>query len=151
MRFYGLDHATSTKVTGNISADAYKKLCEALKPLSKEELWKVLDHYIFHCMSDSDVEALVSGLKSIQKTGIPLTAEAALSLLELDYPVKALPTSDELEQSKNMLDILFDETYFESYTPPHLRRPTAQILIAFAKDRNLPQLSHWHFYVEDEV
>lgn len=151
MRFYGLEHPTSIKVTGNISADAYKKLCEALKPLSKEELWKVLDHYIFHCMSDADVDSLVAGLRSMQKTGVPLTAQAALSLIELDYPVKALPTSEELEQSKNMLDLLFDETYFESYTPPHLRQPIAQILIAFAKDHSLPQMSHWQFYVEEEV
>lgn len=153
MRFFGLDDSPKTQVTGNISAVAYRKLCEALKPLSKEELWKVLDHYIFHCMSDADVDSLVVGLQDMQKTGVPLTASAALSLLgeeQTRYLVKDVPSLEELEQSKNLLDLLFDQTYFESYTPPYLRAPTAKVLISFVQEKGLPQMDLWATYLAPE-
>lgn len=144
------------KVYANISAVAYRELCEVLKPLSKEELWKVLDHYIFHCMTDEDVGELVSGLIEMKKTGVPLTAEAALSLLPVEkeptralkqaFPVNMVPTTEELEQSKDVLDLLFDETYFESYTPPELREQTAEVLVSFAREHNIPVMPHWAFY-----
>lgn len=153
MRFFGLDDYLKIQVTGNISAVAYRKLCEALKPLSKEELWKVLDHYIFHCMSDADVDSLVVGLQDMQKTGVPLTASAALSLLgdeQTRYLVKDVPSLEELEQSKNLLDLLFDQTYFESYTPPYLRAPTAKVLISFVQEKGLPQMDLWATYLAPE-
>jgi hypothetical protein len=153
MRFFGLDDSPKIQVTGNISAAAYKKLCEALKPLSKEELWKVLDHYIFHCMSDADVDSLVVGLQDMQKSGVPLTASAALSLIEDEehrYLVKDVPTLEELEQSKTFWTFLFDQTYFESYTPPYLRAPTAKVLISFVQEKGLPQMDLWSAYLAPE-
>jgi len=160
MRLIGPDDETA-KVEGNISAVAYKELCAALKPLSKDELWKVLDHYLFHCMTDEDVSVLVQGLSEMKRSGVPLTADAALSLIavplplgrELEkkpYPVEAVPLLEELEQSQSFLDLLFDETFFEAYTPPELRGPIAQALLEFTTSKGLPQMLHWQLYTAGE-
>ena len=112
-----------------------------------------MDHYIFHCMDDQEVDALVSGLESMRATGIPLTAEVALGFLESDenrYIVKSTPTQDELESSRSRLDLLFDETFFESYLPPSLRAKTALELIAFCEKNDLPQMPHWEMYLNSQ-
>lgn len=104
MRLIGPDN-------GAVSATAYKELCAALKPLSKDELWKVEKN---------------------------------------TYPVEAVPSLEELEQSQFFLDLLFDETFFEAYAPPELRGPIAQALLEFTTSKGLPQMLHWQLYTAGE-
>ena len=56
------------KIEAEISARAYKKLCEKLKGYNKQGLWKIMDHYIFHTMQDHHVEELLKILDTFEKT-----------------------------------------------------------------------------------
>ena len=47
-------------VESEISATRYKRLVDKLKGLSKRDLWKVMDHYIFHVMEDRHVDTLLT-------------------------------------------------------------------------------------------
>ena len=73
------------KIEAEISARAYKKLCEKLKGYNKQGLWKIMDHYIFHTMQDHHVEELLKILDTFEKTksfdepSAPAPVEGALA------------------------------------------------------------------------
>lgn len=147
-------------VEGEISATSYKKLVTRLRHLNKKQLWEILDHYIFHIMSDTNVTELLNILneKALEET----KTETAASALDDDLfftidprdrfrpPVIAtIPTDDELDKFKSQLDLLYDRTCFESYIDPEIRAEVAQKLISFATVSDIPVLDHWVEFGED--
>jgi len=148
-------------VEGEISATSYKKLVTRLRHLNKKQLWDILDHYIFHIMSDANVTELLNILneKALEET----KTETAASALDDDlfftidprerfrpFAIATVPSENELEKFKTQLDLLYDRTCFESYIEPEIKAEVAQKLISFAMDSDIPVLDHWIEYSEDE-
>lgn len=149
-------------VEGEISATSYKKLVSRLKPLSKKQLWEVLDHYIFHVMSDDDVNELLKILN--EKALTDQTGQATASAADDDLfftidpkerfrpPVIAtIPTDDNLDRFKTQLDLLYDQNCFEYYIEPEIRAEVAKKLISFATSADIPVLAHWKEFSEEGV
>lgn len=148
-------------IEGEISATSYKKLVTRLRHLNKKQLWEILDHYIFHIMSDSDVTELLNILneKALEDT----KTETAASALDDDLfftidprlrfrpPVIAtIPSDDNLEKFKDQLDLLYDSNCFETYIEPEIKADVARKLISFATNANIPVLDHWLDYSEEQ-
>ena len=140
-------------VESEISATSYKKLVTRLRHLNKKQLWEILDHYIFHIMSDTNVNEL---LKILDEKALDEKGEVAASAFDDDLfytidpkerfrpPVIATVPSDEnLEKFKTQLDLLYDYNCFESYISPEIRADVAKKLIDFSTESNLPVLDHW--------
>ena len=149
-------------VEGEISATSYKKLVNRLKPLSKKQLWEILDHYIFHVMSDDDVAELLKILN--EKALTDQSGEVAASASDDDLfftinpkerfrpPVIAtIPTDENLERFKTQLDLLYDQNCFEYYIEPEIKAEVAKKLISFATASNIPVLDHWKEFSEEGV
>lgn len=149
-------------VEGEISATSYKKLVTRLRHLNKKQLWEILDHYIFHIMTDTDVTELLNILNEKALTENE-NREATASALDDDLfytidpkerfrsPVIAtIPSDENLEKFKDQLDLLYDRNCFESYIEPEIRADVAQKLISFATAANVPVLDHWIEFGEDE-
>jgi len=141
-------------VEAEISARSYKKLCEKLKGFNKKQLWKVLDHYIFHTMSDTHVDELLQILDGFEKTDSfnePHEAQAQFSLPNAEtvrQPVKRMSFTDvitdkDMTLSKDRMDLMYDVTYFTRFTPT-VAAENAKKLISFAQDAKLPLQPHWH-------
>lgn len=151
-------------VEGEISATSYKKLVTRLRHLNKKQLWEILDHYLFHLMSDKDVAELMNILNERALTEQQNTTnEVAASALEDDLfyavdpqdrfnpPVIATVPSDEsLEKFKGQLDLLYDQNCFSYYIEPEIRTDVAKKLVSFASASDLPILDHWKVYSEEE-
>jgi hypothetical protein len=151
-------------VEGEISATSYKKLVTRLRHLNKKQLWEILDHYLFHIMSDKDVNDLMNILNEKALTEQKNNTEVAASALDDDLffaidprdrfnpPVIAtVPTDENLEKFKGQLDLLYDENCFEYYVEPEIRSDVASKLIAFANTSDIPVLDHWKEYSEEGV
>jgi hypothetical protein len=151
-------------VESEISATSYKKLVTRLRHLNKKQLWEVLDHYIFHVMSDNDVTDLMKLLDEKAVTKQTDNAEVAASALDDDLfftidprerfrpPVIAtVPTDDNLEKFKAQLDLLYDQTCFDHYIEPEIRTDVAQKLVGFATEAGIPVLDHWKEFSEEGV
>ena len=140
-------------VEGEISATSYKKLLAKLKPLNRKQLWEVLDHYIFHVISDNDVNELLKHLE--EKAVVPddqVTASAEDD--DLFYTIDPrqrfrspiisdIPSNDSLERFKDQLDLLYDQNCFDYYIVPELKTEVAKKLVSFAMANDLPVLDHW--------
>jgi hypothetical protein len=157
----------ATEVTGEISATSYKRICERLKGFSKKELWQVLDHYIFHQLQDQNIDELITILNQMEETGQPVTAqafnEAAQQIIEKNpnsseegprelraHKEKRPPSDEELNLSKNVMDILYDENYFKTYLKPEVRAETAKRLISFCDEKGIPKADHWSSFASGE-
>jgi len=148
-------------VEGEISATSYKKLLAKLKPLNRKQLWEVLDHYIFHVISDNDVNELLKHLE--EKAVVPddqVTASAEDD--DLFYTIDPrqrfrspiisdIPSNDSLERFKDQLDLLYDQNCFENYIDPVIRSDVASRLVAYASEANLPVLDHWREFSAEGV
>lgn len=75
-------------VESEISATRYKRLVDKLKGLSKRDLWKVMDHYIFHVMEDTHVDTLLTLLAQgvLQDYNGVQDQEATYPEPEVTYP-----------------------------------------------------------------
>lgn len=148
-------------VEGEISATSYKKLVTRLRNYNKKQLWEILDHYIFHIMTDADVENLLNILN--EKALVDNKSEAVASALDDDLfyaidprerfrsPIIAtLPSDDDLEKFRDQLDLLYDRNCFDSYIEPEIRADVAQKLISFSTAASLPVLDHWIEFSEEE-
>lgn len=151
-------------VESEISATSYKKLVTRLRHLNKKQLWDVLDHYIFHVMSDTDVNDLMKILDEKALTKQEGGKEVAASALDDDLfftidpkerfrpPVIAtIPTDDNLERFKTQLDLLYDQNCFDFYIEPEIKADVARKLIDFANESGLPVLDHWKVHSEEGV
>lgn len=151
-------------VEGEISATSYKKLVTRLRHLNKKQLWEILDHYIFHIMSDTDVTELLNILNEKALTEQSNGVETAASALDDDLfftidprerfrpPVIAtVPTDDNLEKFKTQLDLLYDQNCFDYYIEPEIKADVAKKLIEFANASAIPVLDHWKEYSEEGV
>ena len=149
-------------VEGEISATSYKKLVSRLKPLNKKQLWEILDHYIFHVISDEHVDELLKILN--EKALTNQTGEVAASAADDDLfytidpkerfrpPVIAtIPTDGSLDRFKNQLDLLYDKNCFENYIESEIKAEVAKKLISFATAANIPVLDHWREFSEEGV
>ena len=151
-------------VEGEISATSYKKLLAKMKHLNKKQLWEILDHYIFHVMTDVEVEELLNLLneKALTETGNQTDVAASALDDDLFYTIdprerfrspviSTIPSDDSLEKFKSQLDLLYDKNCFESYIEPEIRADVAQKLIAFATEANIPVLDHWKEFSGDVI
>ncbi len=149
-------------VESEISATSYKKLVGRLKNLSKKQLWDVLDHYIFHVMSDADVNELLSILDEKALDEKPVVTASTAFDDDLFFTVdpkerfrppvlSSIPTKESLDKFKHSLDLLYDEDCFQHYIDPELQKDIATALIAYAEAEGVPVLDHWkEFSVEGE-
>jgi len=149
-------------VEGEISATRYKQLVTRLKNYSKKQLWEILDHYIFHIITDKDVDELLRLLDEKDIAEKKATeVEAAAEDDDLFYtidpverfrpPVIAtIPATEALDKYSDYLGILYDRNCFESYIDPEIRKSVAEKLIAYATDANLPVMEHWTEYSQGE-
>lgn len=148
-------------VVGEISATSYKKLVARLKNLTKKQLWEILDHYIFHIISDKDVSELLNILdeKALTDHNGQVATEASALDDDLFFtidpterfrpPVIAtIPTDDSLERVKTQLSLLYDQDCFEYYIDPIIRADVAAKLVDFATKEAIPVLDHWIDYSE---
>jgi len=151
-------------VEGEISATSYKKLVTRLRHLNKKQLWEILDHYIFHIMSDTEVTELLNILNEKALTEQGKGIETAASALDDDLfftidpkdrfrsPVIAtVPTDDNLEKFKTQLDLLYDQNCFDYYIEPEIKADVAKKLVEFATASAIPVLDHWKEYSEEGV
>jgi hypothetical protein len=148
-------------VEGEISATSYKKLITRLKPLNKKQLWEVLDHYIFHVITDKHAEELLLHLdeKALEEEQQATTASALNDDLfyTIDprirfrpYVISTIPSDDNLLEFKTQLDLLYDVHCFSSYIEPTIRQDVARKLLAFANEHSLPTYAHWTEYAANE-
>lgn len=146
-------------VEGEISATNYKKLVAKLKNLSKKQLWEVLDHYIFHVMTDANVIELLN----ILDQGALETKQVAASTEDDDFfygsdprlrfrprNINTIPTDDALIASKGQIDLMYDYNCFDCYMEPEIRSEVAKKLIAFATENGLPVANHWIDFSQEE-
>ena len=155
------------KVTGEVSAKAYKRFVSKLRGMGKKELWEVIDHYLIHCINDENVDELIGILDDMKKSGQPVTASSIEDLLNTfsgpnqyniadsseEKPVsiqgarkgfvRELPKEDDLRLRRNQLDLLYDGTFFDSYLSPDLREQTARMLMTFAEAEKIPVQQLW--------
>jgi hypothetical protein len=137
------------QVVGEISATSYKKLVKTLKPLGKRQLWALLDHYLFHVITDENADELLRHIQEMQQAGVSIEAatesEIADSLRQLTYRPKFEDTisPEILEANKTRLDVMFDESYFMNYVKPEERAGAARKLVAFCMSQELPVEDHW--------
>jgi hypothetical protein len=149
-------------VEGEISATSYKKLLAKMKHLNKKQLWDILDHFIFHTMTDAQVNELLTILN--EKTLTDSGQEIAASALDDDLfysidpkerfrsPIlSTIPPEESLEKFKDQLDLLYDQNCFETYIEPEIRAEVAQKLISFATAADIPVLDHWKDYSEEVI
>jgi len=142
-------------VEGEISATSYKKLVSRLRPLSKKQLWEILDHYIFHVITDKDADDLLSLLDE-QALENEKTQNVAASAIDDDlfytiepqlrfrpYVIATIPTDESLSDHRNELELMYDENCFNTYMDPDIRQDVAGKLVEFASRQNLPVLEHW--------
>ena len=136
----------AVKIKGEISATNYKRLVAKLHGCSKRQLWKILDHYIFHVIQDQHVEELLKILD--EQPTQQVTAATETSLPERIRPLfrDTVATAD-LAGHRDLLDLLYDPTYF-SYLEPAATKTVAQKLVAFAAEQQLPAQPHWTAYAE---
>jgi hypothetical protein len=146
-------------VEGEISATSYKKLVTRLRPLSKKQLWEILDHYVFHVITDENAAEL---LKLLDEKALESEKEAsniAASAMDDDlfytidpklrfrpYAIATIPTEESLREVKNQLELMYDENCFASYIHPDIKQDVASKLIEFASQQDLPVLDHWKIY-----
>lgn len=151
-------------VESEISATSYKKLVARLRHLNKKQLWEILDHYIFHIISDADVTELLNILneKALSDTDSN-KVETTSSALDDDLfytidprerfrspVISTIPSDENLEKFKSQLDLLYDQTCFENYIVPEIRQDVAKKLISFAETSDIPVLDHWTDFSKDE-
>jgi hypothetical protein len=150
-------------VESEISATSYKKLVARLRHLNKKQLWEILDHYIFHIISDADVTELLNILNEKALSENDNKIETAASALDDDLfytidprerfrspVISTIPSDENLEKFKNQLDLLYDQTCFENYIVPEIRQDVAKKLISFAETSDIPVLDHWTDFSKDE-
>ncbi len=150
-------------VEGEISAKSYKKLVSKLKNLNKKQLWEILDHYIFHVMSDTNVDELLALLdeRALSDGSIPKEVDASALDDDLFYTVDpkdrfhspiitTIPTTESLEKFKGQLDLLYDQACFDHYIDPYVQQDVAKKLVEFSKSEGIPVLGHWLFYSENK-
>ena len=143
-------------VESEISATSYKKLVSRLRHLSKKQLWEILDHYIFHIISDKDVTELLNILNEKALTDNGNQVETSASVLDDDLfftidprqrfrppVIGTIPDDNSLEKFRDQLDLLYDQNCFDYYIDPDIKADVARKLIAFANANNLPVLDHW--------
>jgi hypothetical protein len=58
-------------------------------------------------------------------------------------------TAEDLESSKDRLDLLYDVNYF-TYLTPATAQANAKKLIQYAEEKNYPAPAHWHFIAASE-
>jgi len=151
-------------VEGEISATSYKKLVTRLRHLNKKQLWEILDHYIFHIMSDTEVTELLNILNEKALTEQGNGVETAASALDDDLfftidpkerfrpsVIATVPTDDNLEKFKTQLDLLYDQNCFDYYIEPEIKADVAKKLVEFATASSIPVLDHWKEYSEEGV
>jgi len=136
----------AVSVQGEISATNYKRLVAKLQGCNKRQLWKILDHYIFHVIQDQHVEEL---LKILDEQPVEqVTAAADIALPERIRPLfRDTVGADDLTAHRDSLDLLYDPTYF-SYLEQAATKTVAQKLVAFATEQGLPVQDHWAAYAE---
>ena len=142
-------------VEGEISATSYKKLVARLKNLSKKQLWEVLDHYIFHVITDDNVTELLKllddrALEADQKVVSASTEDdddffygSDPRLVFRPRSINTIPTDTALTAAKGQIDLLYDFNCFDCYIEPEIRADVAKKLIDFAIDNGLPVANHW--------
>jgi len=163
-------------VHGDISGVSYKKLTDKLSGYSKEQLWKVLDHYIFNKLEDAEVAELLTILNSGRPEGdkLPKPIEAAygddiiresdpaddtdrrflfaISSRELEskFRPRFFGIADEqIVKNRYSLDLAYDPCYFSYYLYPKARKTAAQKLIEYAENNNIPVQGHWLHYARE--
>jgi hypothetical protein len=140
------------EVTGEISATSYKKLVAALKPLNKRQLWAILDHYLFHVITDQNADELLRLLQEMKAAEAPVDVAAATEDEIAEHLDQYRPrfedtiTSEVLDTNRLMLDMMFDESYFENYLFPEARASAAKKILAYCEKNNLPVEQHWLDY-----
>ena len=136
------------QVVGEISATAYKKLVLALKPLNKRQLWAILDHYLFHVITDVNVEELLRHVKEMNDRGVDVTAasEDDIAAEFLRPRFADTITAEALEANKDRLVLMFDATYFDTYLQQGAQKTVAKKLVDFCTTNSLPVASHWQEY-----
>ena len=147
-------------VEGEISATSYKKLVSRLKPLNKKQLWNILDHYIFHVITDQHAAELLQHLDESALDEEQQTTNVAASALDDDlfytidpklrfrpYVIATVPTDESLAEFKYQLGLLYDRHCFATYIEPNIRQEVARRLVSFASQQDdIPVLSHWIDY-----
>lgn len=160
----------ATAVEAEISAKSYKRLCAKLKGYNRKILWGILDHFIFHIMEDHHVEELLKILDHFEQTNSledienlpnskpdpkPVAAAAEdADIEEVDAPTLATGyrydtpiTQEDMERSKNQMDLLYDVTYF-TYLTREAAQGNAQKLLTFADANSIPAPAHWHLIAQ---
>lgn len=151
-----------TKVEA-LSSGWYKELAQKMKGFNKRQLWSVLDHYLFHVISDDNARELIRHLEDFEERDVPIDAAAE----ETDFfanDKKSLRkqreyrpkfgdtvTSDTLYKNKDRLDLLFDRSFFENYLLPEVHSQVADKLIKFAEEEGLPVQAHWYEFKDREL
>ena len=142
-------------VQGEISATSYKKLVTRLRPLNKKKLWEILDHYIFHVITDADAAELLrlldeNALEDEQLESVAASAMDDDLFYSIDpqlrfrpYAIATIPTDESLDQHKNELELMYDANCFDSYMHPEIKREVASKLIEFATQTGFPVQDHW--------
>jgi hypothetical protein len=143
-------------VEGEISATSYKKLVTRLKPLTKKQLWDVLDHYIVHVITDQNADELLQHLDESALEEEQQAVNVAASAMDDDlfytidpklrfrpYAIATVPTEESLVENKHRLELLYDKHCFSAYIEPNVKQDVANRLVAFASQQDLPVLDHW--------
>jgi len=147
-------------VESEISATRYKKIMARIRHFSKTKLLDLLDHYIFHVMTDADIDELLKILDEKENSGeqSPIAASAidddlffAIDPKERFRPsvIATVPLDEDLNKFKDQLELLYDQNCFEYYIHPEIRADVARKLISFAVESNIPVLDHWKEFSEE--
>lgn len=151
----------ASKVEAEISARSYKKLCQHLKGYNKKQLWKIMDHYIFHVMEDHHVEELLKILDSFNKTNslmdpheVQPAVQASAPEEEVDAPLPErrmefndVITAEDLDSSKGRMDLMYDVNYF-TYLTPEAAATNAKKLVEYAHENDMKAPAHWHLIAQ---
>lgn len=133
------------KIEGEISARSYKKLVEHLKDFNRKQLWKIMDHFLFHIMEDKHVEELLQILKTFKDPSeITSQFEPSNDPMPSFRPLfNAVITAQDMEKSADKLDLLYDVNYF-TYLTRDAAIENAKRLITYASDNSKDIAPHWH-------
>ena len=153
------------QLEAEITARSYKRLMKRMRGLSRKELLAIMDHYIVHVLEDVHVEELITILDQIARTNTPITAQfdeadsfaipkggvdeeiVKFEFLRPKFP--DLLTDEDIAASRDHLDLMFDEGYFD-YLISEGQKSLASKLVTFAKSNSLPVAEHWLRYAGEE-
>ena len=146
-------------VEGEISATSYKKLVSRLKPLNKKQLWEILDHYLFHVITDQNAAELLQHLDEKALDEEQEAVNVAASAMDDDlfytidpklrfrpYAIATVPTQESLLDNQHQLELIYDKHCFDAYIEPSIKQDVANSLVAFASQQELPIQDHWTEY-----